>query len=85
MLIDEKLIKDIIIQISLGLKEIHKNKLIHRDLTPDNIFFDKNNNIKIDDFGVSKIITNSMDGLTVLPQLISWWTPVELTLEEIFD
>ena len=50
------IIKDIIIQICLGLKEIHKNKLIHRDLTPDNIFM-YNNKIKIGDFGVSKILT----------------------------
>ena len=57
--IEENIIKDIIIQICLGLKEIHKNKIIHRDLTPDNIFIDKNNKIKIGDFGVSKILTTN--------------------------
>jgi len=57
--INEKKIKDIIIQICKGLKEIHKNKLIHRDLTPDNIFMDNNNNIKIGDFGVSKVLTTT--------------------------
>jgi len=56
-LIDESLIKDIIIQICKGLKEIHDNKIIHRDLTPDNIFIDETNKIKIGDFGISKIIT----------------------------
>ena len=56
-LIDEKIISDIIIQICIGIKEIHKNKLIHRDLTPENIFMDKNNKIKIGDFGVSIILT----------------------------
>ena len=59
-LIDEKIIKDMIIQICLGLKEIHKNKLIHRDLTPDNIFM-YNNKIKIGDFGVSKILTTTQN------------------------
>ena len=57
--IDEKIIEKIIIQICLGLKEIHKNNIIHRDLTPDNIFIDKNNKIKIGDFGISKILTTS--------------------------
>ena len=57
--IDEKIIANIIIQICLALKEIHKNNLIHRDLTPDNIFIDNNNNIKIGDFGVSKILTET--------------------------
>ena len=55
--IDEKIIRDIVIQICKGLKEIHDNKIIHRDLTPDNIFIDETNKIKIGDFGISKIIT----------------------------
>ena len=54
-LIEEELIKDFIIQICNGLKEIHNNGIIHRDLTPDNIFIDINDNIKIGDFGISKI------------------------------
>ena len=53
-LIEQNVIIDIITQICLGLKEIHKNKLIHRDLTPENIFINENNKIKIGDFGVSK-------------------------------
>ena len=58
-LINENIIKDIILQICKGLKVIHKNKIIHRDLTPDNIFIDINNKIKIGDFGVSKILTTT--------------------------
>jgi surface protein len=60
-LIDEKIISDIIIQICIGIKEIHKNKLIHRDLTPDNIFMDNNKKIKIGDFGVSKVLTTTQN------------------------
>ena len=56
LLIEENIISNIITQICSGLKEIHKYKIIHRDLTPDNIFIDENNRIKIGDFGVSKII-----------------------------
>ena len=58
-LIEEELIKDFIIQICNGLKEIHNNGIIHRDLTPDNIFIDKNNKIKIGDFSISKVLTKS--------------------------
>ena len=57
-LIDQNIIKDIFIQICKGLKEIHNNKILHRDLTPDNIIIDKNNKIKIGDFGISKILIN---------------------------
>ena len=52
--IEEKLIKYIIIQISSALKEIHKANLIHRDLSPDNIFINEKKEIKIGDFGISK-------------------------------
>ena len=55
-LIEEYIISLIIKQIYEGIKEIHKNKLIHRDLTPDNIFIDENYRIKIGDFGISKIL-----------------------------
>ena len=58
-LIEERIIKFIIIQICKGLIDIHKNKLIHRDLTPDNIFINENNGIKIGDFGISKILSTN--------------------------
>ena len=52
-LIKEKVIIRIINQICLGLKEIHKNNIIHRDLTPKNIFINENNlEIKIGDFDI---------------------------------
>ena len=53
-LIEENIIENIIKQIILGLKAIHNEKLIHRDLTPENIFINEKNIIKIGDFGVSK-------------------------------
>ena len=56
-LIERYLISDIIFQICLGLQEIHKHKIIHRDLTPDNIFINEKNEIKIGDFGVSKMLS----------------------------
>ena len=50
---DEQVISNIIMQICYGLKEIHASEIIHRDLSPDNIFIDDKNNIKIGDFGIS--------------------------------
>ena len=52
--INESLIFYIILHICLGLKEIHDQNLIHRDLKPDNLFISGDNSIKIGDFGISK-------------------------------
>ena len=57
--IDEDILNEIIKQMCIGLKEIHKQKIIHRDIKPENIFLDKENfSIKIGDFGISKIVLN---------------------------
>ena len=51
----------IFVDILNGVKELHttiieKEGIIHRDLKPDNIMIDKNLNVKIIDYGLSKII-----------------------------
>ncbi|KAH7681281.1 Non-specific serine/threonine protein kinase protein [Dioscorea alata] len=43
-------------QIVEGLAHIHGQGIIHRDLTPNNIFFDVRNDIKIGDFGLAKFL-----------------------------
>ncbi|KAL5703428.1 non-specific serine/threonine protein kinase [Ranunculus cassubicifolius] len=43
-------------QIVEGLAHIHAQGIIHRDLTPNNIFFDARNDIKIGDFGLAKFL-----------------------------
>ena len=53
-LIDENIILIIILDICLGLKEIHNKNIIHRDLKPENILISKDYIIKIGDFGISK-------------------------------
>ena len=51
--IEKNLIYNFIKDLLEGIKYIHDNNIIHRDLKPDNIFINKNNKLKIGDFGIS--------------------------------
>lgn len=54
--IDKELAWHLSRQIVEGLAHIHGQGIIHRDLTPNNIFFDARNDIKIGDFGLAKFL-----------------------------
>jgi len=45
-------------QILLGVDYLHKLNIVHRDLKPENLLLDRNNSIKIVDFGLSNKYEN---------------------------
>lgn len=71
----------ILMQMSTGLKHLHKNKIIHRDLKPANVLFSLDGEVfvKLADFGLSKTIDpeRSSATATVLGGT-ECWTPPEL-------
>ena len=52
----EKAVKFYMSQVLLALEFMHDNNYIYRDLKPENIMIDKQGNIKLTDFGLSKIL-----------------------------
>ena len=50
--------KSIIQQILSGLAEIHRNGVLHRDLATSNILINKQGEVKISDFGLSRFIAS---------------------------
>ena len=65
-LLEEDLIWQIFIKITIGLSDIHKMKILHRDLKTLNIFLKKNMEIKIGDLGVAKILLKNSFAKTVI-------------------
>ncbi len=48
-------VRDIIQQISKGLRAFHRLEMLHQDLRPDNIMIDPQGTVKIIDFGSTKV------------------------------
>ena len=60
--LDENLLKKIAFQILNGLSSLHKNRIIHFGIKPENILFDpENETIKITDFSLSQYVTYDLD------------------------
>ena len=50
----KKSLKFLVANIFQALEDIHEQKIIHKDIKPQNIMFDKDMYIKIIDFGISE-------------------------------
>jgi len=48
------------VQLCLALEYIHGRKVLHRDLKSQNIFLTGNNTVKLGDFGISRVLENTV-------------------------
>jgi eukaryotic-like serine/threonine-protein kinase len=56
---------DLSIQIAAGLAAAHAQNLVHRDIKPSNIIITKDNQVKIVDFGLARVVAATNATLTV--------------------
>ena len=52
--LEMKYVKSFLYQLLKGVDFIHKNKVLHRDLKPQNLLINKDNIVKIGDFGLAR-------------------------------
>jgi len=57
----ENLLLDWFVQICLAIKHIHDRKILHRDLKTQNVFLTAKGEVKIGDFGISRVLQHTYD------------------------
>ncbi|NQZ58257.1 MAG: serine/threonine protein kinase, partial [Lentisphaeraceae bacterium] len=71
------------IDICEALNEIHKNKIVHRDVKPGNIIIDQDGTYKLADLGLARIFDKSKSDLTLVQSALG--TPYYIAPEQAMD
>ena len=85
---DEGFVWKVIAQMSNALMTCHnnpRNKIIHRDIKPGNIFLDKYDNVKLGDFGLSKLLDPDVRHATTNVGTPYYMSPEQVGTEDRYD
>lgn len=83
-LLDEDLIMKWFVQLCLAVKHCHDRRILHRDLKTQNIFLDKDDNVQLGDFGISKMLQSTMECARTMVGTPYYLSP-ELCREEPYN
>lgn len=64
--IDEKMIRRVIKHLCKALSKLHKDKVVHLDIKPENILISNSGKFKISDLGLAKMLKNKDDVRTLV-------------------
>ncbi|EFO99515.1 CRE-CDK-4 protein [Caenorhabditis remanei] len=81
--IPEKQARYVSVQIVKGLDFLHSHNIIHRDLKPQNILVNRDQTVKLADFGLSKEYSNTTAFTTTVVTL--WYRPPEVLLQSYYN
>ncbi|KAH7857541.1 hypothetical protein Vadar_013809 [Vaccinium darrowii] len=71
----EPSLADLSRQILSGLFYLHSRKIVHRDMKPSNLLINSRKQVKIADFGVSRILAQTMDPCNSSVGTIAYMSP----------
>lgn len=74
---------EIVMEISMAICHLHAHGVIHRDLKPENILVTESGGIKVIDFGIAQLLTDSVNDLKSRRRLMG--TPVYMSPEQKND
>ena len=77
-------IKLILYQLIKGLEYLHNNNVLHRDIKPQNILLNNKGEVKIGDFGLSRIFQDNLKNKKYTNRVVTrWYRAPELLLGDI--
>ncbi|KAL6134907.1 hypothetical protein ACLB2K_067135 [Fragaria x ananassa] len=78
---NEKTLSDLTRQILTGLAYLHRRHIVHRDIKPSNLLINARNQVKIADFGVSRVLAQTMDPCNSSVGTIAYMSPERINTD----
>ncbi|KAL6568653.1 Dual specificity mitogen-activated protein kinase kinase 4 [Orobanche hederae] len=77
----EPSLSDVASQVLYGLYYLHKRKIVHRDIKPSNLLINSRRVVKIADFGVSRVLAQTMDPCNSSVGTIAYMSPERINTD----
>ncbi|KAK7255025.1 hypothetical protein RIF29_28426 [Crotalaria pallida] len=78
---NEQNLADVARQILRGLSYLHRRHIVHRDIKPSNLLINSRKQVKIADFGVSRILNQTMDPCNSSVGTIAYMSPERINTD----
>ncbi|KAJ3695383.1 hypothetical protein LUZ60_000760 [Juncus effusus] len=78
---NEASLSDVARQVLGGLVYLHKRRIVHRDIKPSNLLINSERRIKIADFGVGRILAQTMDPCHSSVGTIAYMSPERINTD----